>query len=239
MSRKVLLLCIVILSFVFCGCVNKANIQCKPVLFPMPEHGYKAEPHLLDDTFAKPDGREIIEYSGLKIAIPEGWHHEKVFKGKRLKLYKNRERFFLFSSEHSEMVSAPTLLKYLNDTDCNWNSLKSNTPRKTSRDFYTDLYLFTDRQLSDDPESWPWQYMILWFKRDLLHHAERMIYYKGRNLEAFQLNKAPYVRSDLESHTSIEIFHNRMTAEYYRIGANFADDVFFADFINRLNDLNP
>lgn len=183
------------------------------------------------------DDHIIIDYSGLKIVLPDGWQYEMVFKGKTIKFFNNQGQFFLLSTERSKQH--PVYFDYINRQGCRWTVNRDNAIPKTDKEFYTDLYLFTDAQLSDDSEERPWQYMILWFKTQYFFDTKRLIHYKGDTVEAFQKNDDPYIQPGIRSATTIQIFHERITSHYFEIGSSFEDDIFFSKFLNMLNSINP
>lgn len=225
---------------VFMGCATHKRLPCKPVLFPYPEYRYRAEPQLLDEAYALPLGQEIITFHGLKIPIPKEWHYEKVFHGKTVKIFKDKERFFFISMVRlTQYPSYFPYFPYVDSLDCDWGGAQSNAVRKTQKDYYTDLYLFTDTQLSDAPDAWPWQYSILSSKAVYFHDAKRLVHYKGMNLEAFQKNRDPYIKPDRDVKTTMEIFPKKIKSVYFEMGSDFQDDLFFVNFISMVNMLNP
>lgn len=226
--------------FLLTGCATQKNFPCKPVLFPYPEYRYRAESQLLLEAYPLPPGQEIITFCGLKIPIPKGWHYERIFHGKTVKIFKEKERFFFVSMTRlTQYTSYFPYFPYVDSLDCDWAGAQSNAIRKTQKDYYTDLYFFTDTQLSDAPDAWPWQYSILSSKAVYFHDAMRLVHYKGMNLEAFQKNHDPYIKPDRDVQTTIEIFPKKIKSVYFEMGSDFQDDLFFVNFINMVNMLNP
>jgi hypothetical protein len=236
MIHKAPFVYLILYLLIVVGCSEKARMACKPVLFPYPEYRYKAEPVLLNRDSSIRTSGEIIKFSGLKISVPNNWSYERLFNGKTIRFSKSKDHFFFISFKHSEQW--PHYFDYKQDLGCDWSEFKSNAPLKNEKDFYSDLYLFTDNELSSAPESLPWQYLVLWEKTQLLDDARRLIYYEGDKVQAFQKNKDPYIHPDSGVETTIVIFYERITSDYFSLGSTFTDDSFFYNFLSMLNTLN-
>jgi hypothetical protein len=115
---------------------------------------------------------------------------------------------------------------------------KTQNNIKTKKEFYTDLYLFTDDQIGSDPTFW--QYYILWSKTEFLRDTDELIYYTGNNLEAFQRNSK--LGPDCTKGGVVmqsEIFPKKLAPDYLSIASGFKDDAFFVEFLEMLNAMNP
>jgi hypothetical protein len=114
--------------------------------------------------------------------------------------------------------------------------VKNQEKTKTQKEFYTDLYLFTDDKLDNDPMFW--QYHILWCKTEFLRNTDELFHYTGENLEAFQRNyKLECTRGRLLMQS--EIFPKKIAPDYLVIASRFKDDAFFVEFLEMLNVMNP
>ena len=236
MRLNIFVFCIVLAVFVLTGCTTQISCFCKPVLFPYPEYRYRAERYVLDEDYSMRGGQEVIDFYGLQIPIPDGWRYEKVF-GKTIKISKNKKHFFWLSMK--QLKQHPVYPGYVNSIGCDWSGFQSNETSKSDKEYFEDLYLFTDSQLTDTPDAWPWQFMILHSKSEYFYDARRIIHYKGSNLNAFQKNSDPYIQPDRHIPTVMEIFPDKIASGFFEMGSSFEDDVFFAEFVNALNVFNP
>lgn len=234
LSKK--FLCFLFLSLVtLSGCRTNQNSDCKPVLFPYVEYEYKAEPQKISGGYIS-ETEEIIDFHGLKLPVPQGWHYKKVFSGRTIKFFKDKHRSFIVSFKDNNDIWCD--IESFSMMGCKKNSLKSQETARTKKEFYTELYLFTDDQLDRDPTFW--QYYILWAKTKFLHDVDKLIHYTGENLEAFQRNSkfGPACTKGGVVMQS-EIFPQEIAPDYLSIAAGFIDDAFFAIFLSKVDTLNP
>jgi hypothetical protein len=232
MLYKKLLFFMFFLFAALCGCSTNQYDGCKPVLMPYGEYSYKAVSIKLSGDFVR-KADEIIDFHGLKVAVPQGWHCEKVSAEKAIKFFNNKSRFLLIF-EKNVNIQLDTELTYM--IGCKNFVIKNKDKTKTQKEFYTDLYLFTDDKLDSDPIFW--QYHILWCKTEFLRNTEELFHYTGDNLEAFQRN----YRQDCKKGSLLmqsEIFPQSIAPDYLVIASRFKDDSFFVEFIEMLNAMNP
>jgi hypothetical protein len=209
--------------------------ECKPVLFPYVEYGYKAELQKLAGSKIISDG-EIIDFHGMRFRLMKGWSYEKVFSGRTIKFYKDKSRFFILSFSNNKDIHLDN--ETFKMVGCKNFSIMDSTRTKTKKEFYTDLYLFTDEQLSGNPTFW--QYYILWAKTEFLHNAIKLTHYRGKNLEAFQRISDPKTAcTDADIIMRSVIFPNKIAPAYLKVTAVFRDDAFFQRFFNMLDAMNP
>lgn len=226
---------LLLLSLALIGCSINPNRGCKPVLMPYVEYGYKAYPKKLSGHYVQKTGK-IIDFHGLKVAAPVGWKYEKVFAGKTIKFWKDNNRSFILSFKKNNDIRYDVKNFYM--IGCKNFNLKNLEKVRTKKDFYTDLYMFTDDQIDSDPTFW--QYYILWSKTEFLRDTDQLMHYTGENLEAFQRNtkrgpacaKAGVVMQS-------EIFPRKIAPDYLAATTGFKDDAFFVEFIEMLNEMNP
>jgi hypothetical protein len=228
-----------VIATLFTGCAGQPRTRCEPMLFPFVEYDYYADTYDLKDYGG---GISPMEYKGrnvelfnlkLNVDADAGWRFEKA-----------GENTYTFISEYGESfsISLETAQPFTRDAEklhfvgCDAYLPDEIRNTRTDRDFYRDLFLFTEDQLSGDPTLW--QLYILWSKNRLLHYAGDLIYFKGENLEAFYENIDPdRDRGDVRNR--IVIFPNTIAPRYIKIESNFSKDYFFSYFVNMLNDLNP
>jgi hypothetical protein len=225
------------LSALLCGLLGGcASIHgnCKPALFPYVEYSHKAELRPLNDSYSQGNDTEIVEFCALKIAIPRGWRCEEPFE-KTMRLFTNdKSRSVIVSYELSTTIKTQDLAEIkLIGCDCP----KPNVPQeeKTSKDFFTDIYLFTADQMDSIAEPTLWHYYVLWSKTSILRDAIEMVHYQGNNLEAFRHD------SDTTRNvkTTITLFHKKAEPNYYTIAGTFHDNAFFDRFVGLIDTLNP
>jgi hypothetical protein len=224
-----------ILLAVLSGCSANQYNSCKPVLMPYVEYDYKAVSQKLSGGYVKKNA-EAIDFHGLKLAVPQGWSYEMVFSGRTIKISKNKNRFFILSIKNNVDIWCD--IETFNLIGCKNFIEKNQKIIKTKKDFYTDLYLFTDDQLDSDPTFW--QYYILWSKTEFLRDTDELIHYTGENLEAFQRNSK--LGPDCTKGGVVmqsEIFPNKIAPDYLSFAAGFKDDAFFVEFLEMLNIMNP
>ena len=226
--------CIVfILLFSLWGCGHTSNINCKPALFPYPQYKLKAESIRLDKIETQKIEGQKIEISDLQIIVPKGWHYEEAFKD-TFKFTSDDGRLFILFPEKDKPISDSTEnYKFIGCNNFNANTPVTTRPQK---DYFTDLYFFTDDQLSDDHSYW--EYFVLWSKTGTLRHAIDLYYFNGDNLEAFQKNINPaYMKGSMLS--EITIFPKTIAPNHLTIASRFTDDPFFKAFLEMLDTLNP
>lgn len=227
---------LIISSLVACGCVSQSNSRCKPVLFPYSEYGYRAEPANLSGTYTHDNTKQTVAFSGIKLDLPKEWRFKQssnwVLKfsmkdGRSFVLFYKKETPFTDDIANFHLVGCDSFIKP-----------KNPPPIKSPRDFIKDLYLFTDEDLKGEPTFW--KYFILWSKTEILHDADKLVYYKGKNIEAFQMNTNPRklcAHSDIACR--IRIFPHIIAPNSLTIASGFTDDAFFADFLDMIDTLNP
>ncbi len=187
--KNILCIMLITLTIVYSGCASmECEPECKPVLFPHDEYGYKAEPQKLPGTYTPAKDNEIIKFYNLKIAKPKDWKHEIPF-GKSLHLFPPGKARSVLISYESPRTFEPNGFKGMHLIGCDNFEIFEQEETKTSKDFITDLYLFTSEKF-DDPEFKPtfWHYVILWDKTSALRNAVKMVHYQGNNLEAFRID---------------------------------------------------
>jgi hypothetical protein len=237
MQRVLFIFCFLSAIVVICGCYNALQVQCKPMLFPYPEYSYKAKSIELGrfyKTMNTTDSGKNLELFNLILSVPEGWICEKMHE-KTYIFRADDGRNFIFSlNRYAPFEDGDEELNFIG---CNNFKTNQHTNfNKSEKDLITDMYLFTDDQLNDDPTFW--QYFILWSKSDILRNSTDLFHYNGANLEAFQRNINPeYDRGSLQA--EIVIFPKKIAPGYIEIGSGFADNSFFATFVDMLDALNP
>lgn len=216
------------------GCSDYREGNCHPLLFPYIEYGYKAETQKLPGIYTQ-KGEEIIEFHGLKLAVPVGWRYEIVLSGHSVKFYRECNDFFLLSFEKNSTYHQEDI-KNFRLIGCDHFNEDKKPLTKTSMDYYTDLFSVTDNDI--DSDSGFWLYYILWSKTELFHDSAKLIHYKGNNLEAFQNNIKPKICEDKTVHTHIAVFPQNTAPDYFTIGV-MEDDNFFVFFLDMIDTLNP
>jgi hypothetical protein len=235
MPRKKLFFFLFLLLAVLNGCSVSQYNGCKPVLLPYVEHNYKAEPQKLSRSYVQRH-TELIDFQGIKVAVPQGWSYEEVFSGRTIKISKDKNRFFILNFVKNVDIWCDIETFYM--IGCKKFSEKKQKTIKTEKEFYTDLYLFTDDQLDNDPTFW--QYYILWCKTEFLRDTDELIHYRGENLEAFQRNSKlgpACTKGGVVMHS--EVFPKKIAPDYLSIASGFKDDAFFVEFLEMLNVMNP
>lgn len=223
-------------SAVACGCVSQYSTRCKPVLFPYTEYGYRAETVNLSGIYTTDNIKRTVAFSGIKLNIPKEWCF-KQSNNWTLKFSGNDGRSFLLFYKKEAPFKDDTINFHFVGCD---GFIKPQGPpmMRSYKNFIKDLYLFTDEDLKDEPIFW--EYFILWSKTEILRDAAKLIYYKGKNMEAFQMNTNPgklCAHSDIACR--IKIFPNKIAPNSLTIASGFADDVFFTEFLNMIDTLNP
>lgn len=217
------------------GCSTNQYNGCKPVLMPYVEYEYKAKPQKLSGDYVQKT-EEIIDFHGLKIAVPRGWSYETVLDGRTIKFFKDKGHVFILNFEKNIDISCDAEISYM--IGCKNFIVKNQEKTKTQKEFYTDLYLFTDDQLDSDPMFW--QYHILWCKTEFLRDTDDLFHYTGENLEAFQRNSKlgpACTKAGLVMQS--EIFPKKIAPDYIVIASDFKNDAFFVKFFEMLNAMNP
>ncbi len=238
MADKKLFFFLFLSAAVLSGCSIKPHNGCKPVLMPYVEYGYKAESQKLSGSYIQKN-KEIIDFHGVKLVVPQGWSYETVFAGRTIKFSKDKDRFFILNFKNNKLFRNDDIQTF-KMIGCKNFSVKNKDQGKTRirKEFYTDLYLFTGDQLDSNPTFW--QYYILWTKTEFLRDAVKLIHYTGENLEAFQRNIDPRTacaKADVVMQS--EIFPKKIAPDYLAIAAGFRDDAFFVEFLEMLNAMNP
>jgi hypothetical protein len=213
------------------GCSTNQYKSCKPVLMPYVEYDYKAEPQKLSGDYVQKTDK-IINFHGLKVVVPQGWSYEKVSAEKAIKFFNNKSRFLLIFEKNIDIRCDNEISHMIG---CNNFVVKNQGETKTQKEFYTDLYLFTDDKLDRDPVFW--QYHILWCKTKFLRDTDELFHFTGESLEAFQRNyKLGCDRGSLVMQS--EIFPKKIAPDYLSIASRFKDDAFFVEFLEMLNAMN-
>ena len=217
------------------ACNDQSGESCHPLLFPHVEYGYKAEPQKLPGLYSQQNDDEIIKFHGIRLAIPDGWHHEIVLSGHSAKFIKKDIGFFLLSYEKNMNIesSDTTNFRFIG---CDHFKVDKNSITKTSKDFYTDLFSFTDDEI--DSDSGFWHYYILWAKIDMFHDSKKLVNYRGNSLEAFQNNIKSRFCECKTFHTRITIFPEKIAPNFLTIVANDIEDPFFKGFLDMIDKLN-
>jgi hypothetical protein len=198
------------LIITLCGCTGQLNSSRQKVLLPGKEHSYSAELVELPGSYKSDGEQETIEISGLKLEVPTIWRYETMYSGQRIRFFIDQNRFFM---------------------------LRFGGGNKNVKNFWSDLYLLTDQDIRGWPDAQ--QHIFLRHKRIRFLGATRLVHYKGKNLEAFQRNLGPQSYEYPYKHTEITIFPKTTDPYCFRVEALYYDDVFFANFLDMLNMLNP
>jgi hypothetical protein len=217
------------------GCSTNQYSGCKPVLMPYVEHNYKADPQKLSGSYAQRN-MEVIDFHGIKVAVPQGWSYKIVLAGRTIKISSDNNRFFILNFIKNVDIWCDIEDFYM--VGCKNFSDKKQKTIKTEKEFYADLYLLTKNKLDNDPTFW--QYYILWCKTKFLRDTDELIHYTGENLEAFQRNSKlgpACTKGGVVMHS--EIFPKKIAPDYLSIASGFKDDAFFVEFLEMLNVMNP
>lgn len=217
------------------GCSAKKDNDCHPLLFPHVEYGYRAELQNLPGLYNHGD-QEIIEFHGIRLAVPDGWRHEIALSGHSVKFLKERQNSFLVSFQKNVNFESNNTENFRFIGCDNFKPDKTSTT-KNSRDYYTDLFSFTDEDIGRD--SGFWEYSILWSKIEMFHDSARIIHYAGSNLEAFQNNIKPRFCECNTVHSRITIFPETIAPDFLTLVANDVEDRFLVFFIDMIDRLNP
>ncbi|MCP4746121.1 MAG: hypothetical protein GY874_08260 [Desulfobacteraceae bacterium] len=224
---------IIICAIFLVGC---SAYQCKPTLMPYSEYGYKAVQQQLPDSYV-PKDEKVINFKGIQLAVLKNWNYKEEFSGKSLKISKNKDTYFLFS--HNENKAYPVDAKTFNLIGCADFKADDHGKIKTQKDFFKDLYLFTDDQLEENENSF-WPYAILRAKTDFLRDAKKLSWYKGKNIEAYLREiKSGKGSKCVKRLTRIEIFPKQLEEHYFTIIAEDMDTAFFEQFLDMIDTLNP
>jgi hypothetical protein len=233
MPNKKLLFFLLLSLVTLSGCSTNQHNSCIPALMPYVEYEYKAEPKKLSNDYVVPVTQEIIDFHGLKLVAPHGWKYEKVVAEKAIKFFNSKNRFLLIFEKNID-IRYDT--EKSNIVGCKNFVVKDEEKTKTKKEFYTDLYLFTDDKLDSDPTFW--QYHILWCKTKFLRDTDELFHYTGKNLEAFQRNYKPgCTRGSLVMQS--EIFPKKIAPDYLTIASRFKDNALLIKFLEMLNTMNP
>ena len=232
MPDKKLIFFLFFLLAVLYGCSTNRYEDCKPVLMPYGEYSYKAESQKLVGDYVQ-KAEKIIDFHGIAVAVPQGWSYEKVSAGKAIKFFNYKNRFLLIFEKNVNIQLDSELTHMIG---CKNFLVKNQEKTKTQKEFYADLYLFTDDKLDSDPMFW--QYHILWCKTEFFQNTDELYHYTGDNLEAFQRNYRQDCKRGSLSMQS-EIFPLRIAPDYLVIASRFKNDSFFVEFIEMLNAMNP
>jgi hypothetical protein len=244
MKKKFAWVVLLALTFIIYGCSHQQDARCKPVLFPYAAYDYKADVKKLTGAYVPKKTSLQIDFHKMEIQMPRGWRCKRE-KGIIPVVYKfslNDKSFILSFNRYEsskELITEKGFIDFKNLTliGCKKFTSKGFDSHTTIRDYYADLYLMTSHQLK--PEADFWQYYILWRKtQPFFNAASKIIYFKGRSLEAFQEDIDPQKRPDI-SRTTIDIFPKKIAPDFLSLTANFSDDAFFASFLDMLNSLNP
>ncbi len=230
--KKLSIFLLIALAIVYSGC---ASTECKPVLFPHIEYGYRAEPQKLPGTYTPNKGNEIIEFYNLKIAKPEDWKHEIPFE-KTLHLFPpGKDRSVIISYE-SPRTFEPDDFKGMHLIGCDNFEVSNNQETKTTKDYITDLYLFTSEQF-ENREFKPtfWHYFVLWNKIKVLGNVEKIVHYQGHNFEAFRRDRK---KTGSKLYSLVDLFYKKHEPSYFTISTTFEDDAFVNSFIDMIDVLN-
>ena len=169
--------------------------------------------------------------------MPDGWYHEKTFADKTIKIINGEDRFFL-SNYKKNRLFRDTDIEDFNMVGCKTFKANVKMSEKNSRNFYTDLYLFTADQLHEDPSFWGCY--ILWSKTTFLKDAIELMYYTGQNTKAFIGMTAPRPAcTGAGVAMQAEIFPESIAPDFFTIAADFRDDAFFLEFLEMPNAMNP
>lgn len=224
-------LVLIFFAMVVMGCTSTV---CKPTLFPYVEYSFKAEPKKLVGSITKSDKDEIIEFQKLKFIKPNKWTHEFPLDNTLQIFTEGKKRSIIISYNKSRSFD-PDGFRDMNLIGCD-NFEAKNGLFKSSKDFISDVFLFTEEELKGmKKEPTFWHYFILWSKSTSLHGAERLVHYKGKNVEAFRMDKKIV---DAELHTIVDLFHKKLEPNYFSISTNFSDDAFIENYIDMVDILN-
>jgi hypothetical protein len=235
MPHKKILFFPFLLLAVLSGCSANQYNSCEPVLMPYVEYDYKAVAQKLSGEYVQKN-EEVIDFHGLKLAVPRGWNFEMVLAGRTIKIFKDKNSSFILSFVKNTDIWCDIEDFYM--FGCKDFSEKKIKTVKKEKEFYTDLYLFTDDQLDGDPTFW--QYYILWCKTKFLRDTDDLFHFTGENLEAFQRNsKLGPACTEAGLVMQSEIFPKIIAPDYIVIASDFKDDAFFVKFLEMLNAMNP
>ncbi|MCP4746938.1 MAG: hypothetical protein GY874_12500 [Desulfobacteraceae bacterium] len=215
------------------GCGIKKQGTCKPVLFPANEYTYKAKSQKVSGSYTL-KAEETVDFHGVNIPIPKGWRYKKDFNESVLKIFKNKPFFLLIFNEG---ITAPSN-EY---KDFRMIGCKNFNPKidkeKSSKEFYTDLFLFTEADLSKNPSFW--QYYVLWFKTKIFREATELDHYIGKTFEAFQYIIDPEIKASKQKRTiTITIFPQKITPHFLTLTSEIKDDALFDEFLKMLDAAN-
>ena len=218
-------------------CSGISRVECIPVLPPYNMISLKPESRGLPGTYVSKGDNHIVEYFGLKIAVPKDWLAERIYRTiVRFSDLKFCQGFLLVYNKGTGLMGNAEVPRL---RGCQ-NFVKNDAYRiKTDREYYQKLYSFTPDQL--DPRPSYWQYWLLWSKSKAFTDADALYHYTGSALEAFQRNTSVYTRLHHEKGTRTElvIFPAKIAPDYLTLIAEDQGDAFFADFLDMLNTLNP
>jgi hypothetical protein len=216
------------------GCAGPAQSPCKLLLFPYVEYNYQANTADLTKIKSTPivDG-PTIDLFNLVLRTAQGWEIVDI-DARTMKFTTDFNKYFILHLETKQPYTGnPDKIKFVG---CDASMPGETFAGRTDKEFYTDLYHFTDDQLDGDPTLW--QAYILWSKNRMLHYAETLTHYKGRHLEAF-LEKIEPKSVKGNVHTRIAVFPDRIAPDYITLESDIAFEPFFTYFLAMIDMLNP
>ncbi|MCP4745827.1 MAG: hypothetical protein GY874_06745 [Desulfobacteraceae bacterium] len=216
------------------GCGLKKQYECKPVLFPYSGYNYKAKSHKMSGVYTRKI-HEIVNFHGVKIPIPSEWRYKEDLNGAVLKIFKNKKYFFFLSFDENSPTPSN---EYENFKMIGCKNFSPEIDKeKSDKELFTDLFFFTEADLSKNPSFW--QYYILWFKTEFFREAVEINHYTGKNLEAFQRSFDPK-RDSSKFNRAIEmtIFPKKITPHSLTLISEINDDELFDDFLEMLEAAN-
>ncbi len=233
MHFKLLAILLVAIA-VFSGCTHTVEVSCYPVLFPYTEYTYDAVINKLEGNYFQYNAQQTTKLFNLKLSVPEGWTFKKSSKN-CYKFSSNKGRTFIFS--FIDGIPYNDFAQQIHFIGCPDVKSPELLPLKLPKDYYTDLFHFTQDQLANNPTLW--QAYILWSKTKALKDAVALNHFIGSNLDAFQKKSNPKRSTQILPQSEIAIFPNRIKPDYIKISASFTDDLFFIAFLDMMNILNP
>lgn len=223
----------ILLSIAFLvGCGIKAEYGCKPALMPYVEYGYRAEARILSASHT-PESNEIIEFHDIPLPLPAEWNYERLSGGKAIKFFNGLDQKFILMHEKSKNIQDD--FSTFNLIGC--NNFPDKKINKNSKDFYTDLYLFTETQINNESDFW--YYYILWAKTKFLRNTVKLVHYSGKNIKAFQRIFDKRTSSGSNGiGMKAEIFFKNDDANYLLLVTDMTDDDFFIRFLEMVEAMN-
>lgn len=227
--------CCVLLIAVAIAVTGCTSTKCRPILFPYVEYNYQAAPQELSGLSNIDKENEIIEFHKLNIVKPIQWMHEFPF-GNTLHLFtEGKKRSIILSYNESRSFDMNDY-KDIEFIGCDNFEATNNDEIKTSKNFISDLFMFTADQYNDmKKDATFWHYFILWSKSTALHGMEKLIHYQGKNVEAFRIDSA---ETDGTISTSVDLFHKKIEPNFFTISTSFDDDAFLYRFVDMIDISN-